>query len=239
MSGDYWLGQSESAKYWLSALNEFKPGRERCADFRRGWADRLPRSHQGCIPSRNSALPCPPGPEFVGADGLEGPWRSQAIRLRSIYTAPTEEAGLMALAQFEVGLGAEVSPGRCPGSVIGTELATFSIIPEAVRRLIYTTNPIESLNSRVRKTVKGKSVFPRLIALFKALHLAVAEAEKRWTMKTRTVEIMAQLSIFFQDRDSGLSLLNHQPGRLHSFRDTPENSYSSFLTRNLELSHTK
>jgi len=65
------------------------------------------------------------------------------------------------------------------------ELATFFNYPEAVRRLIYTTNPIESLNSRVRKTVKGKSVFPTEIALFKALYLAVAEAEKRWTMRTR------------------------------------------------------
>lgn len=64
-----------------------------------------------------------------------------------------------------------------------------------------TTNPIESLNSRVRKTVKGKSVFSTEISLFKALYLAVAEAEKRWTMRTRNwQEIMAQLSIFFQER---------------------------------------
>ncbi len=70
-----------------------------------------------------------------------------------------------------------------------------------MRRMIYTTNPIESLNSRVRKTVKGKRVFPTEIVLFKARYLAVAEAEKRWTMKTRNwPEIMAQLSIFFQDR---------------------------------------
>ena len=81
------------------------------------------------------------------------------------------------------------------------ELATFFNYPEAVRLLIYTTNPIESLNSRVRKTVKGKSVFPTEIALFKALYLAVAEAEKRWTMRARNwQEIMAQLSIFFQER---------------------------------------
>ena len=52
--------------------------------------------------------------------------------------------------------------------------------------------------------MKGKSVFPTEISLFKALYLAVAEAEKRWTMKTRNwSEIMAQLSIFFQDRLQG------------------------------------
>jgi len=82
-----------------------------------------------------------------------------------------------------------------------TELTAFFKYPEAVRRLIYTTNPIESLNSRVRKTVKGESVFPTETALFKALYMAVAETEKRWTMRTRDwSEIIAQLSIFFQDR---------------------------------------
>jgi transposase-like protein len=70
-----------------------------------------------------------------------------------------------------------------------------------VRRLIYTTNPIESLNSRVRKTVKGKSVFPTETALFKALYLAVHEAGKRWTTRTRNwPEFMAQLSVYYQEK---------------------------------------
>ena len=110
----------------------------------------------------------------------------------------------MLLVQFE-----EIWGRKYPQVVLSwkrhwTDLATFFNYPEAVRRLIYTTNPIESLTSRVRKTVKGKIVFPTEIALFKALYLAVAEAEKRWTMKTRNwPEIMGQLSIFFQDRLQG------------------------------------
>ena len=81
------------------------------------------------------------------------------------------------------------------------ELSTFFRYPAEVRRLIYTTNPIESLNSRVRKTVKGKSVFPTETALFKALYLAVHEAEKRWTTRTRNwPEIMAQLSVYYQEK---------------------------------------
>lgn len=67
--------------------------------------------------------------------------------------------------------------------------------------MIYTTNPIESLNSRVRKAVKGKSVFPTETSLFKALYLAVHEAEKRWTVRTKHwPEIMAQLSVYFQEK---------------------------------------
>ena len=81
------------------------------------------------------------------------------------------------------------------------ELARFFIYPGEVRRLIYTTNPIESLNSRVRKTVKGKSVFPTETALFKALYLAVTEASKRWRVRVwNWPDIMAQLSVFFQER---------------------------------------
>ena len=107
----------------------------------------------------------------------------------------------MALAEFEETWGRKYPHVVLSWKRHWPELATFFNYPEAVRRLIYTTNPIESLNSRVRKTVKGKSVFPTEIALFKALYLAVAEAEKRWTMRTRNwQEIMAQLSIFFQER---------------------------------------
>ena len=81
------------------------------------------------------------------------------------------------------------------------ELSTFFKYPEDIRRLIYTTNPIESLNSRVRKTVKGKSVFPTETSIFKALYLAVQEAEKRWTMRIKDwPKIMAQLSIYFQEK---------------------------------------
>jgi transposase-like protein len=114
-----------------------------------------------------------------------------ATCLRSIYTAPTEEAGLMALGQFE-----EIWGRKYPQVVLswkrhGTGLATFFNYSEAMRRMIYTTNPIESLNSRVRKTVKGKRVFPTEIVLFKARYLAVAEAEKRWTMKTRVYGTVA------------------------------------------------
>jgi len=55
------------------------------------------------------------------------------------------------------------------------ELARFFNYPGAVRRLIYIAHPIESLNSRARKTVKGKGVFSTEIALFEALYLAVAD----------------------------------------------------------------
>ena len=107
----------------------------------------------------------------------------------------------MALAQFEETWGKQYPHVVMPWRRNWDDLATFFKYPDALRRLIYTTNPTESLNSRVRKTVKGKSVFPTEIALFKALYLAVTEASKRWTVRTwNWSEIMGQLSVFFQER---------------------------------------
>ena len=200
-----WLGQSESAKYWLSVLNEFK---------NRGVNDVLIFAVDGLTGFPEAIRAVYPQAEIqrclvhqVRNSLAQMAWKDRkevATCLRSIYTAPTEEAGLMALAQFEETWGRKYPHVVMSWKRHWTELATFFKYPEAVRRLIYTTNPIESLHSRVRKTVKGKSVFPTEISLFKALYLAVAEAEKRWTMKTRNwSEIMAQLSIFFQDRLQG------------------------------------
>ena len=124
-----------------------------------------------------------------------------ANALRSIYTAPTEESGLMALQCLEDEWGAKYPQVVLSWKRNWSELATFFRYPEEIRRLIYTTNPIESLNSRVRKTVKGKNVFPTETALFKVLYLAVNEAEKRWTTRTRDwPKIMAQLSVYFQEK---------------------------------------
>ena len=131
-------------------------------------------------------------------------WKDRKVvadALRSIYTAPTEEAGLMALQSLEEEWGKKYPQVILSWYRNWAELSTFFRYPAEVRRLIYTTNPIESLNSRVRKTVKGKSVFPTETSLFKTLYLAVHEAEKRWTMRTKHwPEIMAQLSVYFQEK---------------------------------------
>ena len=181
-----WLGQSESAKYWLGVLNEFK---------NRGVNDVLIFAVDGLTGFPEAIRAVYPQAEIqrclvhqVRNSLAQMAWKDRkevASSLRSIYTAPTEEAGLMALAEFEGTWGRKYPHVVLSWKRHWPELATFFNYPEAVRRLIYTTNPIESLNSRVRKTVKGKSVFPTEIALFKALYLAVAEAEKRWTMRTR------------------------------------------------------
>ena len=84
-----------------------------------------------------------------------------------------------------------------------TELSTFFIYPNEVRRLIYTTNALESLNRQFRKVTKTKSVFPTDKSLEKSLFLAVQNITKKWTMPVRNWGVVvSQLEIFFEGRFS-------------------------------------
>lgn len=197
-----WLGQSESSKYWLNVLNELR---------NRGVNDVLLFSVDGLTGFPEAIHAVYPDADVqrcivhqIRNSLAQMAWKDRkevANALRSIYTAPTEEAGVMALQCLEDEWGAKYPQVVQSWKRNWSELATFFRYPEEIRRLIYTTNPIESLNSRVRKTVKGKTVFPTETALFKALYLAVSEAEKRWTVRTRDwPKIMAQLSVYFQEK---------------------------------------
>lgn len=197
-----WLGQSESSKYWLGVLNELR---------NRGVNDVLIFAVDGLSGFPQAIHTVYPDADIqrcivhqIRNSLAQMSWKDRkpvADALRSIYTAPAEEAGLMALQSLEEEWGKKYPQVILSWYRNWAELSTFFRYPAEVRRLIYTTNPIESLNSRVRKTVKGKNVFPTETSLFKALYLAVHEAEKRWTVRTKNwPEIMAQLSVYFQEK---------------------------------------
>lgn len=73
--------------------------------------------------------------------------------------------------------------------------------PAEIRRMIYTTNAIESFNRQLRKVIKSKSVFPTDEALMKMLYLAMMDITKKWTTRYRDwAKIIGQLYIYFEDR---------------------------------------
>jgi putative transposase len=81
------------------------------------------------------------------------------------------------------------------------EIVTFFKYPPEIRTLVYTTNPIESLNRKIKKVAKNKSIFPNDQALIKQVYLAVEEAAKKWTFRHRDwAMIYSQLMIYFGDR---------------------------------------
>ena len=80
-------------------------------------------------------------------------------------------------------------------------LSTYFKYPEAVRRLIYTTNMMEGFNRQLRKVTKSKTVFPSDDSLLKMLYLAMIDITKKWTGHRQDWgQIHSQLEIFFEER---------------------------------------
>ena len=121
--------------------------------------------------------------------------------LKSVYQAPTEEAAFMALEELREQWG-----GKYPLAVGVWErnwdrIRTMFRFTQEVRRLIYTTNPIESFHRQLRKVTKNRSLFPTDTAVLKLLYLATQQILKKWTMKLKHWDrILAQLSIHFRER---------------------------------------
>jgi len=77
----------------------------------------------------------------------------------------------------------------------------FFQFPEEIRRVIYTTNAVESLNYSLRKIIKNRSLFPNGEAVFKLLYLALRNIEKKWTMPIRDRKrALQQFAIVFEGR---------------------------------------
>jgi transposase-like protein len=121
--------------------------------------------------------------------------------LKAIYTSPTEEAGKIELDRLNDKWGKKYPNIIKSWQTHWLELATlFKYSPE-IRKLIYTTNPIESFNSKLRKVTKNRSIFPTEESLFKLLYLAINDISKKWNGRIRDwAKIYPQLYIYFQER---------------------------------------
>lgn len=124
-----------------------------------------------------------------------------AADLRAIYTAPTVEVARDALEQF-AGQWSEQYPAIAPGWERNWDrLTPFFDYPSAIRKVVYTTNAIESLNYSLRKIIKGRGAFPHDDAIKKLLYLGLRQASKKWTMPIRDWKAaLNQFIILFGDR---------------------------------------
>ena len=125
--------------------------------------------------------------------------------LKRVYAAPTEEIALTELDSFEEKWGAKYPKIAKSWKDNWANLSTYFKYPEAVRRLIYTTNAIEGFNRQLRKVTKAKTVFPSDDSLLKMLYLAMMDITKKWTGHRQDWgQIHSQLEIFFEERLAGL-----------------------------------
>lgn len=200
-----WISESETARFWLNIMNELK--NRGVKDILIICSDNLP----GIESALRSAFPhsevqiCIVHQIRNNLRHVSYKDRKEVINgLKEIYQAPTEEMALAALERFEEKWGKRYPHIGASWRNNWESLSAFFKYPPEIRRLIYTTNPIESLNSQIRKFNKSRTIFPNDDALFKGIYLAIMEVTKRWTGKIKDwPSILAELSIYFEDRGGG------------------------------------
>lgn len=197
-----WLSENEGSRFWLGVLTELQNRGVKdvliaCVDGLTGFPEAInavfPQTDiQLCIVHmvRNSL-------KYV-------PWKDyKAVTadLKTIYQSTTEEAGLLALRQF--GERWDEKYPQISRSWLNhwENLNTFFDYPADIRKAIYTTNAIESLNSVVRKAVKQRKVFSSEDAAKKVVFLAIEQASRKWTMPIRDWKAaLNRFMMMFEDR---------------------------------------
>jgi putative transposase len=122
--------------------------------------------------------------------------------LRAIYRAKDADAGMKALEDFETGYWGQ----RYPAIALSwrrnwDHVVPFFAFPESVRRIIYTTNQIEALNSKLRSAVRTRGHFPTDDAAMKLLYLVLNHAAEEWTRPPREwFEAKTQFAVVFGER---------------------------------------
>lgn len=197
-----WISENEGAKFWLNVLTELQNRGVKdvliaCVDGLKGFPDAINTAYpqtqiQLCIVHmvRNAM-------KYV-------PWKDYkavAADLKKIYQSVTEEEALLALDEF-----AERWDDKYPQISRSWRnhwhnLNTLFNYPEDIRKIIYTTNAIESLNSVIRKAIKKRKLFPTDDSAKKVIYLATQAAAKKWTMPIRNWKpALNRFMIEFEDR---------------------------------------
>lgn len=197
-----WMSENEGAKFWLNVLTELQNRGVKdiliaCVDGLKGFPDAIntvyPETHiQLCIVHmvRNSM-------KFV-------PWKDYkaiAADLKAIYQATTEEKALQSLDQFAQRWDEKYPQISKSWRAHWQNLNTLFNYPTDIRKAIYTTNAIESLNSVIRKAIKKRKLFPTDDSAKKVIYLATQQASKKWTMPIRNWKpALNRFMIEFEER---------------------------------------
>ena len=196
-----WIGANESSKFWLSVLNDLKNRGVQnvlifCVDGLNGFKEAIGATFQFAkiqrciihqIRSSMKYIPYKDRKAFI-AD------------LKCVYTAVNEEIAMDNLLAMKDKWG-----NKYPNAIKSWEdnwdnLSTFFAFPGNIRKIIYTTNVIESLNSQFRKIIKTKLIFPNDDSLMKMLYLAVERVARKWTRAYSDWDLVInQLNIIFSD----------------------------------------
>lgn len=197
-----WISPTEGAKFWMGVMSELRNRGVSdifiaCVDGLKGLPEALeaifPQVQvQQCIVHQVRA-----SLSYVGYKER----KAVAADLKAIYTAPTREEGERQLEEF-----AAKWDGRYPTiskqwRLSWERLAVFFNYPPEIRKIIYTTNAIESVNNGLRRVIKNRGSFPNDEAALKLIYLALQNLSEKWTMPVKDWRAaLNQLAILFEGR---------------------------------------
>ncbi len=197
-----YVGENESAKFWLSILNGLKNRGVKdiliaCIDGLAGFTQAIsavfPETEiQHCVihQIRNST-------RFVSYKNI----KELMSDLKKVYTASTEEIALENLEEFAEKWDSQYPTISKSWKEKWATLSTYFKYPEELRKIIYTTNTVEGFNRQLRKVTKNKGVFPTDDSLLKMLYLAAMDITRKWIGHRQDWgKIRAQLEIYFEER---------------------------------------
>ena len=198
----FYLSDNEGAKFWMGVLTDLRNRGVQdiliaCMDGLTGFPDAV----RAVFPEtriqlyivhmvRNST-------KYVSYKDLKAVCRD----LKRIYSAPSEDEALLALDDFGSSWDSKYPMIRRSWESHWNDLNEFFQYPAEIRRVIYTTNAIESLNYSLRKVTKNRSAFPDDDSIYKIMYLAIGKASQKWTQPIRNWGLaLNQFSIVFGDR---------------------------------------
>lgn len=197
-----WMAETEGAKFWLSIVTELRNRGVKdifiaCVDGLKG----LPEAIESVFPKTQVQL-CIVHLLRSSLNYVSYKDRKQiAADLKTVYSATTAEEAEMNLEIFEQSWNNRYPMIAKSWRANWVRVIPFFAFPQDIRKALYTTNAIESLNMSLRKIIKNRSLFPNDEAVLKLLYLALRNAAKKWTMPIRDWGLaMNQFSIIFGDR---------------------------------------
>jgi putative transposase len=197
-----WISQTEGAKFWMGVITELKNRGVSdvfiaCVDGLKG----LPEAIEGVFP-RTQVQQCivhqvRASLSYVGYKER----KAVAADLKQVYTAPTREEGERQLEEFALKWDSRYPTISKQWRASWERLAVFFGYPPEIRKVIYTTNAIESVNNGLRRVIKNRGSFPNDEAALKLIYLALQNIGQRWTMPVKDWRAaLNQFAILFEGR---------------------------------------
>lgn len=196
------VGANESSKFWLGMLNDLKNRGLTdvlffCVDGLAGFKEAIAAVYPQAVVQRCIIHMLRNSFQYLSYKDR----KTFAADFKAVYKAPTEGAALQALAEVKETWGKKYPYAINNWEINWENVRPFFEFSDDIRRIMYTTNIVESVNRQFRKVTKTKSVFPTDVSLEKMLYLSSQNIMKKWTQRYRNWDlVLSQMMILYPER---------------------------------------